>query len=101
VDSGIGGAVAEVVGKKLAAIARERQVLCITHLPQIAAFADHHFAVEKRTAKGRTRSITRQLSEKERLEELARMLGGVEISAEARRHADQLLTTARRSSRAR
>ncbi len=101
VDSGIGGAIAEVVGKKLAAIARERQVLCITHLPQIAAFADHHFAVEKTTTKGRTRSITRQLSEKERAEELARMLGGVEISAEARRHADQLLTTARRSSRAR
>ena len=95
VDAGIGGAVAEVVGRKLARIARERQVLCITHLPQIAAFADHHFAVEKKTTKGRTRSITRRLEEKERAEELARMLGGVKISAEARRHAEQLLGAAR------
>ena len=97
VDAGIGGAIAEVVGKKLAAIARERQVLCITHLPQIAAFADHHFAVEKTTAKGRTRSITRRLAEKERPEELARMLGGVEITSEARKHAEQLLSSAKRA----
>jgi DNA repair protein RecN (Recombination protein N) len=95
VDAGIGGAVAEVVGQKLAALARGRQVLCITHLPQIAAFADHHFAVEKTTAKGRTRSTTRRLGEDDRREELARMLGGVRVSAEARRHAEQLLAAAR------
>jgi DNA repair protein RecN (Recombination protein N) len=95
VDAGIGGAVAEVVGRKLASIARERQVLCITHLPQIAAFADHHFVVSKQTAKGRTRSETRRLREGERADEVARMLGGVDVSAEARRHAEKLLASAR------
>jgi DNA repair protein RecN (Recombination protein N) len=95
VDAGIGGAVAEVVGRKLAALARSRQVLCITHLPQIAAFADHHFAVEKTTAKGRTRSSARKLAPDERSEEIARMLGGVKVTAEARRHAEQLLGTGR------
>ena len=95
VDAGIGGAVAEVVGRKLATLARHRQVLCITHLPQIAAFADHHFAVEKTTAKGRTRSKVRKLGPDERGEEIARMLGGVKVTAEARKHAEQLLATGR------
>ena len=95
VDAGIGGAVAEVVGRKLAALARRRQVLCITHLPQIAAFADHHFAVEKASAKGRTRSTARRLTAEERGEEVARMLGGVKVTAEARKHAAQLLSSAR------
>jgi DNA repair protein RecN (Recombination protein N) len=95
VDAGIGGAVAEAVGRKLAALARRRQVLCITHLPQIAAFADHHFAVEKTAAKGRTRSTARRLSAEERREEIARMLGGAKVTAEARRHAEQLLAAAR------
>ena len=67
VDAGIGGAVAEVVGRKLATLARRRQVLCITHLPQIAAFADHHFAVEKATERGRTRSTARRLGAEERV----------------------------------
>jgi DNA repair protein RecN (Recombination protein N) len=96
VDAGIGGGVAEVVGRKLASIAAARQVLCITHLPQIAAFADHHFAVEKSVAKGRTRSVTRHLADVERRDEVARMLGGVEATAEAKRHAEQLLDSARR-----
>jgi len=95
VDAGIGGAVAEVVGRKLAAIARRRQVLCITHLPQIAAFADHHFAVEKATERGRTRSTARRLGAEERCEEVARMLGGVKVTAEARKHAEQLLALGR------
>ena len=95
VDAGVGGAVAEVVGRKLATLARHRQVLCITHLPQIAAFADHHFAVEKTTAKGRTRSKVRKLGPDERGEEIARMLGGVKVTAEARKHAEQLLATGR------
>jgi DNA repair protein RecN (Recombination protein N) len=95
VDAGIGGAVAEVVGRKLAALARRRQVLCITHLPQIAAFADHHFAVEKTVAKGRTRSTARPLSPEERREEIARMLGGAKVTAAARSHAEQLLAAAR------
>jgi len=94
VDAGIGGAVAEVVGRKLAVLARQRQVLCITHLPQIAAFADHHFAVEKTTAKGRTRSTARRLSAEQRREEIARMLGGMKVTAEARSHAEQLLAAA-------
>jgi DNA repair protein RecN (Recombination protein N) len=95
VDAGIGGAVAEVVGRKLAALARHRQVLCITHLPQIAAFADHHFAVEKATERGRTRSTARRLGAEERSEEIARMLGGVKVSAEAKKHAEQLLALGR------
>jgi DNA repair protein RecN (Recombination protein N) len=95
VDAGIGGAVAEVVGRKLAALAQRRQVLCITHLPQIAAFADHHFAVEKATERGRTRSTARQLGADERCEEIARMLGGVKVTAEAKKHAEQLLALGR------
>jgi len=95
VDAGIGGAVAEVVGRKLAALATRRQVLCITHLPQIAAFADHHFAVEKATERGRTRSTARRLDAEERCEEIARMLGGVKVTAEARKHAEQLLALGR------
>jgi DNA repair protein RecN (Recombination protein N) len=95
VDAGIGGAVAEVVGRKLEALARRRQVLCITHLPQIAAFADHHFAVEKATERGRTRSTARRLGAEERREEIARMLGGVKVTAEAKKHAEQLLALGR------
>lgn len=90
VDAGIGGAVAETVGRKLAALASDRQVICITHLPQIAACADHHFAVRKRVAKGRTRSSAERLSDSERVDEIARMLAGVTITKEARRHAAEL-----------
>ena len=90
VDAGIGGAVAEVVGRKLRQLARGRQVLCITHLPQIAACADHHYVVRKRPSRGRTRSSAARLSDSERVEELARMLGGVTITAQARRHAAEL-----------
>jgi DNA repair protein RecN (Recombination protein N) len=96
VDAGIGGAVAEVVGRRLKALARQRQVLCITHLPQIAAFADHAYTVVKTTAKGRTVSSAKRLTQSEQLQELARMLGGVEISAEAKRHAREMLEGARR-----
>jgi DNA repair protein RecN (Recombination protein N) len=90
VDAGIGGAVAETVGRKLAALAVGRQVICITHLPQIAACGDHHFVVRKRTAKGRTRSSAERLSDAERIEELARMLAGITVTKEARRHAAEL-----------
>lgn len=90
VDAGIGGAVAETVGRKLATLAGERQVLCITHLPQIAACADHHFVVRKRAAKGRTRSSAERLSDAERIDELARMLAGITVTKEARRHAAEL-----------
>jgi len=90
VDAGIGGAVAETVGRKLAALAAGRQVICITHLPQIAACADHHFVVRKRAVKGRSRSSADRLSDAERVEELARMLAGITVTKEARRHAAEL-----------
>jgi DNA repair protein RecN (Recombination protein N) len=90
VDAGIGGAVAETVGRKLATLAVDRQVICITHLPQIAACADHHFVVRKRVAKGRTRSSAERLSDAERVDEIARMLAGITVTKEARRHAAEL-----------
>jgi len=96
VDAGIGGAVAEVVGRRLKALARQRQILCITHLPQIAAFADHSYTVVKTSARGRTVSSAKKLTQSEQVQELARMLGGVEISAEARHHAREMLEGARR-----
>ena len=91
VDAGIGGAVAEIVGRKLRQLGRNRQVLCITHLPLIAAFAQHHIAVAKRVEEGRTFSSARTLSTTERVGELARMLAGSRVSPEAREHAEQLL----------
>jgi DNA repair protein RecN (Recombination protein N) len=99
VDAGIGGAIAEVVGRRLKSLAKERQVLCITHLPQIAAFADHAYTVVKTTTRGRTTSSTKKLTQSEQLQEIARMLGGVEISTEARRHAREMLEGARRGAR--
>lgn len=96
VDAGIGGAVAEVVGRRLKALGQKRQVLCITHLPQIAALADHHYTVVKGTVRGRAISTARRLSPAERLQELARMVGGVEITAEAKRHAREMLEGAKR-----
>ncbi len=96
VDAGIGGAVAEVVGRRLKALAAQHQVLCITHLPQIAAFADHAYTVVKKMTKGRSISSAQRLTQRERLQELARMLGGVEITAEARSHAREMLEGARR-----
>jgi DNA repair protein RecN (Recombination protein N) len=91
VDAGIGGAVAEVVARKLQLLGRRRQVLCVTHLPIIAAFAEHHIAVAKRVVSGRTVSSARPLSANERVAELARMLGGAKLTREAREHAEQLL----------
>lgn len=96
VDAGIGGAVGSAVGRKLAGLAQEGQVLCITHLPQIAAWADQHLAVEKKTLQGRTATQLRPLDEQGRLAELARMLAGAEEEVTARQHARQLLEAARR-----
>ncbi|MCA9714979.1 MAG: DNA repair protein RecN, partial [Myxococcales bacterium] len=96
VDSGVGGAVAEAIGQRLYRAACERQVLCITHLPQIAAFADAHFRVEKLTEGGRTTTRVTRLDEAARVEELARMLGGARVTASAREHAAQLLEEARK-----
>jgi DNA repair protein RecN (Recombination protein N) len=96
VDAGIGGIVADAVGKRLQALGRERQVLCITHLPQIAAQADHHFAVEKRVSKGRTTTTARALTADDRVRELARMLGG-SAGAESERYARRLIEGGDRS----
>jgi DNA repair protein RecN (Recombination protein N) len=96
VDSGIGGAVAEVVGQKLRALGAERQVLCVTHLPQVAAQGHQHLQVSKAVAGGGTRSAVAALDDKARVEELARMLGGVEITREVRANAKQMLETARK-----
>ncbi len=96
VDAGIGGGVAEVVGRRLKALAAQRQVLCITHLPQIAAFAENAYTVVKTVTKGRTVSSAKRLTRREHISELARMLGGVEISTGAKRHAREMLEGARR-----
>jgi len=97
VDSGIGGAVAEVVGRKLRALGEQRQVMCVTHLPQVAAQGHHHFQVSKAVNGGGTHSAVSTLDEKARIEELARMLGGVEITRETRANAKQMLTRAQSS----
>lgn len=96
VDAGVGGGVAEVLGRRLRSLAAQHQVLCITHLPQIAAFAEHAYTVVKTVTKGRTVSSAKRLTKRERLDELARMLGGLEISAEAKRHAREMLDRAHR-----
>jgi len=94
VDSGIGGAVAEVVGQKLRALGHERQVLCVTHLPQVAAQGHQHFRVSKDIADGSTHSALDALDTSARTEELARMLGGVEITRETRANAKSMLQRA-------
>ncbi len=91
VDAGIGGAVAEVVGHQLAELARHHQVICITHLPQIAKFGDHHFRISKRVAAGRTRTAITRLTPDGRTREIARMLGGEKITRVTLEHARELL----------
>jgi DNA repair protein RecN (Recombination protein N) len=91
VDAGIGGAVAEVVGGRLKTVAKHRQVLCITHLPQIAAYATTHVAIEKRLDSGRSTTRASFLSDRERVDEIARMLGGREITPTAVKHAREML----------
>ena len=91
VDAGIGGGVAEVVGKKLADLADRHQVICITHLPQIAKFADQHFRISKQVSAGRTRTSINLLSSKDRHEEIARMLGGEKITQTTLAHAREML----------
>jgi DNA repair protein RecN (Recombination protein N) len=91
VDAGIGGRVAEVVGRKLKTIAARGQVLCVTHLPQIAALADQHLAVRKHVERGRTLTLVEDLGADARVEEVARMLGGETITATGRDHAREML----------
>ncbi|HEY5956699.1 MAG TPA: DNA repair protein RecN [Polyangiaceae bacterium] len=94
VDAGVGGAIAASIGQRLAHAARANQVVCVTHLPQIAAFADAHFRVEKQVENERTTTSVVRLSDAERVDELARMLGGARITDSARKHARQLIEDA-------
>ncbi|CAB1079678.1 DNA repair protein RecN [Olavius algarvensis Delta 1 endosymbiont] len=91
VDAGIGGGTAEVVGRRLAELARHHQVICITHLPQIAKFGRHHLSISKHVKNGRTQTAIQPLSEKDRHREIARMLGGEDITATTLEHARELL----------
>ena len=91
VDAGIGGRVADIVGRRLRALGSAFQVLCITHLPQIAAYADTHFQIEKRVSGGRTRTTVVQLDDAGRIEELSRMLGGATVTAGLRASAREML----------
>ena len=91
IDTGIGGRAAEAVGKKLKSLAKSNQVLCVTHLPQIATFADHHYVIEKKERDGRTRTTVRPVSGEERTEEVARMLSGAKLTDTSRKHAEQMI----------
>jgi DNA repair protein RecN (Recombination protein N) len=91
VDAGIGGRVAEAVGRRLRGLAKTNQVLCVTHLPQIAGFADQHFCVTKQVVGSRTETFVQLLKERERVDEIARMMGGQTITDITRRHAKELL----------
>jgi len=95
IDIGIGGRAAEAVGRKLKTLSRGQQVLCITHLPQIAAFADQHFLIEKTEKRGRTQTEIRKMDEAERAREIARMLSGEKLTETSLRHAEHLLETSR------
>ncbi len=95
VDAGVGGAVADVVGKKLRDVAQHHQVLCVTHLPQIAVYADAHFHVQKNVVRGRTQSQVRPLDADARVDEIARMLGGIKVTRTTRAAAAELLAQAR------
>ncbi len=91
IDIGIGGRAAEAVGRRLQALSRVQQVLCVTHLPQIAAFADQHFLIEKQEKQRRTQTSVRLLSPAERAEEIARMISGATVTETSLRHAEQML----------
>lgn len=96
VDAGIGGAVAEAVGRRLARVARDRQVLCVTHLAQVSAFADRHYVVEKRVVRGRTITEVREVEGRDRVREVARMLAGEVVTGSAEKNAEELIGRVRR-----
>ena len=92
VDSGISGATAEVIGEKLSSLADYHQILCITHLPQIASKGDPHFLVTKKTIENRAQTIIESLDKEERVREIARLVGGRIITDQAIAHARQMLS---------
>jgi len=91
VDAGVGGAIAEVIGHAIRDVATHRQVVCVTHLAQIAALADAHFVVDKQERDDRTYATVRKLEPKQRVDEVARMIGGVKVGAAARKAAEELM----------
>jgi DNA repair protein RecN (Recombination protein N) len=91
IDSGIGGGVAEAVGRRLKKLSASNQVLCVTHLAQVAGFADHHYFVEKREVKGRTIAEIEELTGEARTHEIGRMLSGQRVTPEALKHAEHLI----------
>jgi DNA repair protein RecN (Recombination protein N) len=95
IDIGIGGRAAEAVGQKLKALSKGQQVLCVTHLPQIAAFADQHFLIDKREADGRTKTQVRLLDDRARTHEVARMLSGATVTETSLQHAAQMVAASR------
>jgi DNA repair protein RecN (Recombination protein N) len=95
IDIGIGGRAAEAVGQKLKALARGQQVLCVTHLPQIAAFAGQHLVVEKKEDRGRTKTQIRVLDDRARTHEVARMLSGAKVTDTSLQHAAQMIAASR------
>lgn len=97
IDAGIGGRVAEAVGLKLKQLAKAQQVLCVTHQPQVAALADNHFVVEKSMGRSKTSVVIRRLNDTDRVEELARMLAGKDVTDSARTHAAEMLEAGKRS----
>lgn len=97
VDSGLGGAMAEVVGKKLRELSRHHQVICVTHLPQIASYADQHHSVRKEARAGRTLTCVDRLDQGAIVEEIARMLGGVKVTEKTKAHAKEMIENARKS----
>jgi len=91
IDTGIGGRAAEAVGRKLKALSKGNQVLCVTHLPQIATFADHHYLIEKRVSGERAKTTVRLITGEDRTEEVARMLSGAKLTETSRKHAEQMI----------
>ena len=100
IDAGVGGSVAETVGRLMKQLGRDRQVMAVTHLPQVAACADHHFVVSKSTHDGSTQSAVQLLSGEARVAEIARMLGGERLSNTSLAHAQELLSGGAEQSRA-
>jgi DNA repair protein RecN (Recombination protein N) len=97
VDAGIGGAIAEVVGGKLRELSKHHQVICVTHLPQIACFADQHYSVKKEVRGGRTITVVDRLDKEAIVDEIARMLGGVKVTEKTRAHAKEMIENAKKS----
>ena len=96
IDAGIGGRVAEVVGRRLKELSRQAQIICITHLPQIAVYGDHHFLVQKHQEAETTHTAVKELSGRERTNEVARMLGGITITAKTLEQAEEMLKNAQK-----